>query len=322
VIFPSNVTVNLGNELTPTQVKDEPHVEWPVTPGSLYTLAMVDPDAPSHVSPLLRSIKHWLVVNIPDGDLKSGQILAGFISSGPPKGSGIHRYVILVYKQSKRIEGLTRDDTIEHRLNFNITEFAHKYELGEPVSGNFYHAQWDEYVDIHNVDMYFRSSGLVPDVIDVSPREQVKVTFPENITISLGNEITPAEASKEPHVEWAPEQNALYTLAMVDPDAPSRVTPVWRSYKHWLVMNIPAGQVSGGDIVAGYTGPAPPEGTGLHRYAILIYQQPDGHIDPPPRDDSLEHRPYFSIEDFARNYTLGEPVAGNFFLAQHQKLIY
>lgn len=32
--------MNLGNELTPTQVKDVPHVSWEADAGSLYTLVM------------------------------------------------------------------------------------------------------------------------------------------------------------------------------------------------------------------------------------------------------------------------------------------
>jgi len=40
VSYPSGVVVNMGNELTPTQVKDEPSVNWPADPNALYTLCM------------------------------------------------------------------------------------------------------------------------------------------------------------------------------------------------------------------------------------------------------------------------------------------
>ncbi|CAG2165498.1 unnamed protein product, partial [Oppiella nova] len=236
--------------------------------------------------------------------VSGGHIVTGYSGPHPPEGTGLHRYVVLIYQQpGLHINPPPRDD--EHRRSFSIKDFAKNYTLGEPVLACSIIA--------------FQNDSIVPDVLDACPLNTARVTFPENVTITFGTEITPAQASKEPHVEWPSKQCAMYTLAMVDPDAPSRVTPTNRNVKHWLVMNIPAGQVYGGDIVAGFVGPAPPEGTGLHRYAILIYQQPDGRIDPPPRDDSHEHRIHFSIEDFARNYTLGEPVAGNFFLAQHQK---
>lgn len=40
ISYPSGVTVNLGNVLTPTQVQDQPKVEWDAEEGVLYTLLM------------------------------------------------------------------------------------------------------------------------------------------------------------------------------------------------------------------------------------------------------------------------------------------
>lgn len=40
VSYPSGKKVNLGNILTPTQVKDQPDVEWEAEDGVLYTLLM------------------------------------------------------------------------------------------------------------------------------------------------------------------------------------------------------------------------------------------------------------------------------------------
>ena len=42
VNFKSSVSVNQGNELTPTQVKHEPvSIQWPVETGAYYTLCMI-----------------------------------------------------------------------------------------------------------------------------------------------------------------------------------------------------------------------------------------------------------------------------------------
>ena len=60
-----------------------------------------------------------------------------------------------------------------------------------------------------------------------------------------------------------------------DPDAPSRQDPKWGEWRHWLVVNIPAADFAGGNIlssgeeVAEYIGSGPPEKTGLHRYIFL-----------------------------------------------------
>lgn len=40
VLYPSGVKADLGNELTPTQVKDQPSVGWDADPNSFYTLCL------------------------------------------------------------------------------------------------------------------------------------------------------------------------------------------------------------------------------------------------------------------------------------------
>jgi len=40
VKYPNNVNVNVGNVLTPTQVKDEPNVNWDADTKDYYTLCM------------------------------------------------------------------------------------------------------------------------------------------------------------------------------------------------------------------------------------------------------------------------------------------
>lgn len=46
---------------------------------------------------------HWLVVNIPGNDIGKGETLSEYVGSGPPKGTGLHRYVMLVYKQPGKL---------------------------------------------------------------------------------------------------------------------------------------------------------------------------------------------------------------------------
>lgn len=64
---------------------------------------MVDPDAPSRETPTAREICHWLVINIPGNKVADGQTIAEYIGSGPPEGSGLHRYIFLIFKQADKI---------------------------------------------------------------------------------------------------------------------------------------------------------------------------------------------------------------------------
>lgn len=102
--YPNGVSVNLGNELTPSQVKDKPTVEYEADKEKLYTLIMCDPDAPSRANPTFREAYHWGVINIPGSDISSGKEIVEYIGSGPPKGTGLHRYVFVVYEQNGPID--------------------------------------------------------------------------------------------------------------------------------------------------------------------------------------------------------------------------
>lgn len=175
VCYTSGASVEQGNVLTPTLVKDQPTIAWKADPGALYTLCLTDPDAPSRTDPIYREWHHWLVGNIPGCDVSKGEVnclnkniqktencfiqyyllylkvLSAYIGSGPPPKTGLHRYVFLVYKQSgkltfdeKRLPNNSGDD----RGGFKIAAFAKKYNLGDPVAGNFYQAEFDDYVPI------------------------------------------------------------------------------------------------------------------------------------------------------------------------------
>ncbi|KOB66487.1 Phosphatidylethanolamine binding protein isoform 2, partial [Operophtera brumata] len=121
VKYPSGVEVKEGNVLTPTLVKDIP--SW----------------------------HHWLVGNIPGTSVAEGDVLSAYVGSGPPPGTGLHRYVFLVYKQPGKLnfdEPRLTNTSGANRGKFSISAFAKKYNLGDPIAGNFYQAQYDDYVPI------------------------------------------------------------------------------------------------------------------------------------------------------------------------------
>lgn len=143
VFFESGASAEGGNKLTATQVKTQPLVQWKAKPKLFYTVCMCDPDAED------REWQHWLVGNVPGNNVCLGETLSEYIAPLPEKDTGPHRYVILVYKQDKEVEfkeQILDDCTVEGRLDFSIQKFAEKYKLGDPVAGNFYEVEYDDYV--------------------------------------------------------------------------------------------------------------------------------------------------------------------------------
>ncbi|XP_058812164.1 protein D2-like [Topomyia yanbarensis] len=164
----------------------------------------------------------------------------------------------------------------------------------------------------------FKSHKIVPDVIPVPPSSLLQVNYPGDQTVNLGNILMPKQVKDIPEVQWTAEPNTYYVLCMTDPDAPSRTTPKFREWHHWLVVNIPGTDLERGEILSEYIGAAPPKKTGLHRYVFLVYQQ-DGRLsfnEPRLSNRSSQGRGKFSIQKFSEKYQLGVPVAGNFFQAQ------
>lgn len=115
----------------------------------LYTLALTDPDAPSRKDPKFREWHHFLVVNMKGNDVSSGCVKSDYVGSGPPKGTGLHRYVWLVYEQPGTLSCSEPDLTNrsgDSRGKFKIQSFRKKYNLGAPEAGTCYQAEWDNYV--------------------------------------------------------------------------------------------------------------------------------------------------------------------------------
>lgn len=79
-------------------------------------------------------------------------MLTAYVGSGPPKDSGLHRYVFLLFKQPKQIkfeEKPVSNTEIGDRPSFSAQKFAEKYGLHLQF-GNFYQAQFDSSVpDLH-----------------------------------------------------------------------------------------------------------------------------------------------------------------------------
>jgi len=166
---------------------------------------------------------------------------------------------------------------------------------------------------------------VVGDVIDVTPNEILEVDYGNGAILDLGNELTPTQVQKPPKsIKWTAEVGAMYTLCMIDPDAPSRQDPSRGEVKHWLVVNIPGNDISKGETLAEFIGSGPPLGSGLHRYVFLIFKQPSGKIavpDKPVSNKSLDGRFNFKTRQFASEYNLGNPVAGNLYLAKYDEYV-
>lgn len=142
----SNKTAHLGNEVTPMQTKHKPIIEYNADKHSHYTIMITDPDSPSRANRTIQSWISWLVINIPGNDIQSGEEVAMYTGTGPGLGIGLHRYVMLLFKQKGAVKLEEVYTTPAERILFSVERFAKKYDLGAAIAGNFILSQYDESV--------------------------------------------------------------------------------------------------------------------------------------------------------------------------------
>ncbi|KAI0367325.1 PEBP-like protein [Pilatotrama ljubarskyi] len=180
---------------------------------------------------------------------------------------------------------------------------------------------------------------VLPETISFTPSVLFSVVYPNGSEVNLGNHMTVEETQDEPEIrfaalngQWDDASEASYTLAMLDPDAPSRAEPIYRTFRHWVITGLksPALTANSADALNAlkthpsttpYRPPGPRPNSGLHRYVFLLYQEPaskDPFVIPqgaPEYGAALEERRSWNPVAFADQHGL-KLVGANYFLVR------
>ncbi|KAJ9646578.1 carboxypeptidase Y inhibitor [Coniosporium apollinis] len=186
-------------------------------------------------------------------------------------------------------------------------------------------------------------------VDDFLPSLTLKVSWPSHKKAELGNTIKPDDVQDIPSLELHNEptsstssavSNMTYTVALTDPDAPSRDNPEWSEICHWIATGVPLSSESAANPadmeaatqtaakglkeVMEYKPPGPPPKTGKHRYVFLAFAPANGtsrelHLSKPK---DRQHWGYegerMGVRKWAEENGL-VPVAANFIYSQNAK---
>ncbi|KAI8388586.1 phosphatidylethanolamine-binding protein [Radiomyces spectabilis] len=175
-----------------------------------------------------------------------------------------------------------------------------------------------------NMAHALKEGDIIPQVLDdvFTPATMLEIKYPNNKEVLLGNTLTVEETSEAPVVNFAPpDADAEYTLLLVDPDAPSKQDPKMAPWRHWVIVNIPGSQTTNVQASASqhseYFGPAPPPGTGPHRYIFLLYKQANKNNSFQAMSAEPQARGKFDFKQFAKDNNL-ELIAVNYFLCSKE----
>jgi len=141
--------------------------------------------------------------------------------------------------------------------------------------------------------------------------------------VKPGMQIPKAEAQETPQVSFKSTSGTSYIVISLDIDAPF---PSWDGLGpilHWNQSGFKSDPATGklttaAPFVANWIGPAPPPGSGPHRYIFLLYDEPAG-FDPkkyaPPEGKKLGNwnRIRYNLGAFEKEVKLGPVLAFNYF---------
>lgn len=165
----------IGQVVKAEQVQEPPHLYFRADPEKLYTVIMFDPDAPSRATaPIGKNWLHWVVVNIPGSNIEVGETTVTYVGAGPPKDTGLHRYVFLAFEQNKSVKWPRFDwlqKTHENREKWDLNEFINTFgkDLADdlPVAAGCFRSEWDECVPSLYAELQYN--------YDVQPRKLMAI---------------------------------------------------------------------------------------------------------------------------------------------------
>ncbi|KAK3370571.1 phosphatidylethanolamine-binding protein [Podospora didyma] len=197
-----------------------------------------------------------------------------------------------------------------------------------------------------------KKAEIIPTVIDeFVPSLLLHAKWSSKNKAELGNTLKPSKLDDAPSVSLhAPSDSSsslctnvgvTYTVALTDPDAPSRDDPKWSEMCHWIATGVSASTKSKDknsrcptdvhladlEEVMPYKAPGPPEKTGKHRYVFLAFIPANGtteklHLSKP---SDRQHWGYDTddgetkgVREWAAENGL-VPVAANFIYAKNKK---
>jgi hypothetical protein len=179
----------------------------------------------------------------------------------------------------------------------------------------------DPALGIKAAEAHFQNAGLVPALLATfEPVALLDANYAGVGDIQQGQKLTKDQVGPAPTFTVVPANSSVkldgnYTLAMVDAGPVGSDQSAGQT-RHWLVngLTISGGKFSNSSAVAitEYAGPAPPAGSGPHRYVFLLYAQPSTFSPPSEFSQPNIGVSVFNVNDYAKNSNLGPVVAGSY----------
>ena len=157
IYYPNMERVIGGGVISALVAQQQPSVSYKSHQGeNYYTMILSDPDA---LWLLMDEHVHWVVVNIPGDQVSEGTVVLPYLGPAPAKGSGMHRFVFSLYRQTTLFNAQQVDDCVKHfrvRQGIRTHNFMTSLQGDEginmvdstPVGIEAFLCEWEKGVDM------------------------------------------------------------------------------------------------------------------------------------------------------------------------------
>ncbi|PWN47630.1 PEBP-like protein, partial [Violaceomyces palustris] len=189
-----------------------------------------------------------------------------------------------------------------------------KLDMSKSVFRHLRERAWRKYGSLDKVIQRVVLMKVVPDVIpSIHAKADLQVAFGQGAGIGdhggeggdvlTGVFLQPGQTVSQPQLTATTfhTDTRLYTILMVDPDAPCEETESFKTYAHWLVTDVPLSATANtipSDLShqLPYIPPHPQKGSPYHRYTTLLLRQPEGS--PSSTSSDPIDRENFNVSDY------------------------
>jgi len=182
----------------------------------------------------------------------------------------------------------------------------------------------DVALGIAAIEAHFSNAEIVPSLLATFiPSALLNVAF-NGVAVPPGTPLTQDQVKAAPSLFLTPANSSVtftgnFTLAMVDAGFVGYNESQGQT-RHMLINGVTVAgtnvSATSGVAVTAYAGPAPPAGTGPHRYVILLYTQPDNFSPPANLSQVGAGVSVFDFPEYVQTSNLGPLVAGQYFTVE------
>ncbi|POW11698.1 hypothetical protein PSHT_08348 [Puccinia striiformis] len=239
-----------------------------------------------------------------------------------PLSKAFQESIEFLKRDAERLQTSSKIEINDVQVRKNHNSGSDQVDMSKPIYRFLEQQRWRKNGQLGRLMETVHRLRVFPDLFpSIDPAVDLKIKFEHTYsvgtyrTVNVGNFVPSSRSTKQPAIQaqvFHPEPR-LYTIVMVDPDAPDPRNHSFTNFLHWVRTNVSISATTNGELdltpthpeaeELKYVGPHPAEGSGTHRYTVMLFEQ-SGPIDLSVHSHHLLERKGFSLRRFSKDLDL------------------